>query len=153
MIEFRSCNQLTVSGLEWSDKYIFTYINNRLLQVLYTDFTQPFWDRGNFPLTDSNGTVLVDPWSQTGRPSTPFDQDFYLILNVAVGGTNGWFQDGKSGKPWVDASPSAKKDFWDAQNEWLPTWEKNSEMQVKSVKIYQQEGYGSCPIGSGKRIR
>jgi hypothetical protein len=32
-----------------------------------------------------------DPWSQTGRPNTPFDQPFYLILNVAVGGTGGYF--------------------------------------------------------------
>ena len=27
----------------------------------------------------------------TGRANTPFDQEFFLILNVAVGGTNGWF--------------------------------------------------------------
>ena len=32
-----------------------------------------------------------DPWSQTGRYNTPFDQPFYLILNVAVGGTGGYF--------------------------------------------------------------
>ena len=32
-----------------------------------------------------------DPWSQTGRENTPFDQSFYLILNVAVGGTGGYF--------------------------------------------------------------
>lgn len=132
---------------------MFTFIDNRLLQVLYTGFDQPFWDRGNFPLTDSNGTRLIDPWSQTGRPSTPFDQDFYLILNVAVGGTNGWFEDGKSGKPWVDASDTARRDFWNAQGQWFPTWEEKGEMLVKSVKIYQQEGYGSCPMGSGKSIR
>ena len=131
-------------GMEWSEKYLFTYIDTRLLQVLYTTFKQPLWLRGNFPLADSNGTTLVDPWSQTGNPATPFDHDFYLILNVGVGGTNGWFEDGKSGKPWVDSSPTAKKDFWNARNTWLPTWEKEGQMIVKSVKIWQQKGYNGC---------
>ncbi|KAL8713824.1 MAG: hypothetical protein Q9225_006688 [Loekoesia sp. 1 TL-2023] len=128
-------------GLEWSEKYLFTYIDTRLLQVLYTNFDQSLWQRGQFPLSDSNGTRLVDPWSQTGDKATPFDQDFYLILNVAVGSTNGWFKDGASGKPWVDQSLTAKKDFWEARNQWLPTWEKNGEMVVSSVKIWQQ---GAC---------
>lgn len=131
-------------GLEWSEKYIFTYIDTRLLQVLYTNFKEPLWQRGSFPLSDSNGTRLVDPWSQTGNAATPFDQDFYLILNVAVGGTNGWFADGKNGKPWVDASPTAKKDFWKAQDTWLPTWRDGGEMVIKSVKMWQQQGYNGC---------
>ena len=131
-------------GMEWSEKYIFTYIDTRLLQVLYTNFDQPLWLRGNFPLSDSNGTRLTDPWSQTGNDATPFDQEFYLILNVAVGGTNGWFEDGKSGKPWVDQSPTAKKDFWTARNQWLPTWQEAGQMVVKSVKIWQQKGYNGC---------
>lgn len=131
-------------GLEWTEKYLFTYIDTRLLQVLYTPFNKPFWQRGDFPAADSNGTRLVDPWSQTGRDSTPFDQDFYLILNVAVGGTNGWFQDGVQGKPWIDASSSAKYDFWKAQDQWYPTWQKNGQMIVKSVKMWQQQGYNGC---------
>ena len=131
-------------GLEWSEKYLFTYIDTRLLQVLYTNFNAPLWQRGNFPLSSSNGTRLVDPWSQTGNDATPFDQDFYLILNVAVGGTNGWFQDGVEGKPWVDQSPTARHDFWNAQSQWYPTWKDNGRMAVKSVKIWQQQGYHGC---------
>ena len=131
-------------GLEWSEKYLFTYIDTRLLQVLYTNFDIPLWQHGNFPLSDSNGTRLVDPWSQTGHASTPFDQDFYLILNVAVGGTNGWFEDGVAGKPWVDGSPTARKDFWDARGQWLPTWEKGGEMVVRKVEMWQQKGYKGC---------
>lgn len=127
-------------GLEWSQKYLFTYVDSRLLQVLYTNFNQPLWRRGDFPLSDANGTRLVDQWSQTGRDSTPFDQEFYLILNVGVGGTNGWFEDGKSGKPWVDASPTAKTDFWNAQDQWYPTWEKNNagQMTISKVDMWQQ---------------
>lgn len=131
-------------GLEWTEKYVFSYIDTRLLQVLYTTFDKPFWQKGDFPVSDSNGTRLVDPWSYTGRDNTPFDEDFYLILNVAVGSTNGWFDDGVNSKPWVDASASAPRDFWNARDQWYPTWEKNGDMIVKSVKIQQQQGYNGC---------
>jgi hypothetical protein len=50
------------------------------------------WKRGNFANLFVNGSAEPDPWSQTGRYNTPFDQPFYLILNVAVGGTNGYFK-------------------------------------------------------------
>jgi beta-glucanase (GH16 family) len=122
-------------GLEWSEKYLFTYIDSRLLQVAYNHFDTSLFEKGHFPLTDSNGTKLVDPWTHTGRLQTPFDEDFYLIINVAVGGTNGWFQDGKSGKPWVDGDPAAKLAFWKAREGWLNTWEDGGEMVVKSVKV------------------
>lgn len=108
------------------------------MQVLYTNFQEPLWKRGNFPIASQNGSRYIDPWSQTGHPSTPFDQKFYLILNVAVGGTNGWFEDGKDLKPWVDGSPNAKKDFWDAREEWYSTWENNGDMIVDTVKMWQQ---------------
>ncbi|KAI1436927.1 glycoside hydrolase family 16 protein [Xylaria sp. CBS 124048] len=124
-------------GLEWSSKYIFTYVNSRLLQVLYTNFNADLWARGHFPAATSNGTRLLDPWSRTGRPNTPFDQPFYLILNVAVGGTNGWFADSASGKPWLDRSANARKDFWNARDTWLPTWT-SPAMEVKKVAMWQQ---------------
>jgi len=127
-------------GLEWSQKYLFTYIDNILLQVVYVNFNEPLWKRGAFPISDTNGTRLVDAWSQTGRDQTPFDMPFYLILNVAVGGTNGWFEDGESGKPWIDASETARKDFWDARDQWYPTWTAPGagQMEVTSVKMWSQ---------------
>lgn len=111
-----------------------------------------------------------DPWSQTGRPNTPFDEAFYLILNVAVGGTGGYFpyasplssfisldvvlclfsianlclRDAEGGKPWVDwGSGTAARDFWEANSTWLPTWGAGEArgMTVKSVKMWQQ---GAC---------
>ena len=33
--------------------------------------------------------------------------EFYLILDVAVGGTNGWFPGGMGNKPWLDESSNA----------------------------------------------
>ncbi|KAI5778693.1 concanavalin A-like lectin/glucanase domain-containing protein [Geopyxis carbonaria] len=125
-------------GIEWSENYIFTYVDSRLLQVLFTNFNQRLWERGNFPIANQNGTRYIDPWAKTGNPNTPFDHPFYLILNVGVGGTNGWFENGKDDKPWVDGSGAERKDFWDKRDEWLPTWKDGGEMIVKSVKMWQQ---------------
>jgi len=60
-----------------------------------------FYEVGNFA---SEG--IGNPWSG-GSKMAPFDKDFYLILNVAVGGIN-YFPDGianPGGKPWVNTSP------------------------------------------------
>ncbi|KXX82326.1 Beta-1,3-glucan-binding protein [Madurella mycetomatis] len=124
-------------GLEWSQKYLFTYVNSRLLQVLYVNFDTPMWTRGNFPTANSNGTRVDDIWARTGRHNTPFDQPFYLILNLAVGGTNGWFEDNAHGKPWLNGSPNARKDFWQAKDSWYPTWT-SPQLEISRVVMLQQ---------------
>jgi hypothetical protein len=124
-------------GLEWSQKYLFTYVNSRLLQVMYVNFDKPMWTRGNFPHQDSNGTSVEDLWGKSGRAQTPFDQHFYLIINLAVGGRNGWFEDNVNGKPWLDASPNARKDFWQAKDRWLPTWTQ-PQLEVSKIVMLQQ---------------
>ncbi|OJA16599.1 hypothetical protein AZE42_12376 [Rhizopogon vesiculosus] len=63
--------------------------------MLELSFNKPFFTRGDFPSVVQNGTqpiVLQNPWVN-GTNATPFDQEFYLIINLAVGGTNGWFPD------------------------------------------------------------
>ena len=46
------------------------------------------WDRGKFDtMVTKNSTALYDPWAVADDRNAPFDQEFYLILNVAVGGT------------------------------------------------------------------
>ena len=86
----------------------YMYVDSRLHQSVDLRFNQPFFDRGDFPQVITNGTeqiALQNPWK--GRSNAaPFDQPFYLILNVAVGGTNGWFPDGYGNKPWLDGSLS-----------------------------------------------
>ena len=50
---------------------------------------------------------------------------YYLIINVAVGGTNGYFPDEwiyNTPKPWNNTSPTQNEDFWSKRNDWLPTW-------------------------------
>lgn len=129
-----------IFGLEWSEKYLFTWVDNSLLQVLYTSFDEYLWKRGDFPTISSNGTALVDVWTPTGDKSAPFNEPFYLILNVAVGGTNGWFEDGVAGKPWSDSSDTAAQTFYNAKDEWYPTWTANGggQMEISKVEMWQQ---------------
>ena len=93
--------------MEWSEKYIYTYIDSRLQQVLYLGFDDrmghTMWDFGQFGQQIENSSLIENPWNQTGQGNTPFDQSFYLILNVAVGSGNGWFPDRVGSKPWIDS--------------------------------------------------
>jgi len=129
--------------LEWDRNFIWTYVDNRLDRMIDVRITQSFWDRGNFPPTVQNGTetiLLENPWA-SGDISAPFDQPFYLIMNVAVGGTNGWFPDNVANKPWLDGSQTAMRDFARAQDSWYSTWPSNiadRAMQVESVKMWQK---------------
>ena len=69
----------------------------------------------------------------------PFDQKYYLILNLAVGGTNGFFPDDTTGsrKPWSNAGGNAFADFWGAKNEWYPTWNgEDAALQIDYVRVY-----------------
>ncbi|KAF7543012.1 hypothetical protein G7Z17_g11091 [Cylindrodendrum hubeiense] len=132
-------------GLEWSEKYLFTWLDGRLRQVSFIDFTKNknLWTFGEFAGESVNGSVPVDPWTATGRANTPFDESFFLILNVAVGSTNGWFSDAVGGKPWADNSETPMREFWKANSTWLPTWgaKEDRGMVIKSVKMWQE---GKC---------
>lgn len=85
-------------GLEWSGDYLYTYMDSRLQHILFVGFeegkkgTPPtMWERGQWKQTFVNSTLIQDPWSQSESSNAPFDENFFLILNVAVGSTNGWF--------------------------------------------------------------
>ncbi|KAF2148422.1 glycoside hydrolase family 16 protein [Myriangium duriaei CBS 260.36] len=131
-------------GLEWNPNYMFMYLDSRLLQVFFIKFGKgtTMWNRGKFG-SNTNQSALQDPWSWTGRPSTPFDQDFYLIMDVAVGGTDGYFPDGVGNKPWVDGNQNAPLAFWNAAGTWYPTWGDGDTvgLNVRSVKMYS---LGAC---------
>lgn len=127
-------------GLEWSDKYIKTYVDRRLQQVFYHKFNKPFWKLGKFQTTYANGTYIENPWP-SNNAIAPFDQEFYLILNVAVGGTNGFFPDQIGSKPWINSQEdNAASSFWSSVGSWYKSWPqdpKERAMIVDSVKIYK----------------
>lgn len=65
---------------------------------------------------------------------------FYLIINVAAGGANGFFPDNVGGKPWLDSSTTAMSDFWAANDQSYPTWPTDPTqcgMAVRSLKMCQ----------------
>lgn len=97
-------------ALEWTPEFMRMYVDTRLDHMMQLSFNEPFFKRGDFPETIANGSqyiVTPDPWVNGTRNVAPFDQPFYLILDLAVGGTNGWFPDGVGNKPWLDGSNGA----------------------------------------------
>ncbi|KAJ7909649.1 glycoside hydrolase family 16 protein [Mycena leptocephala] len=132
--------------MEWTEGWLRISVDSRLHTLLDMQFNEPFWKRGQFPQTvtgtDGRQQALQDPW-QNGTSTTPFDQDFYLIMNVAVGGTNGWFPDGQGDKPWLNQAGHPMEDFIKNKNQWLPTWPENVEdraMVVDYVKMWKHCG-------------
>jgi beta-glucanase (GH16 family) len=79
-------------GIEWTQDYLFTWVDSPLYQVLYVDFKkEDMWSRGKFANSLENSTYIKNPWEKSLNKNAPFDQNFFLILNVAVGSRNGWF--------------------------------------------------------------
>lgn len=99
-----------------------------------------FWQRGHF---DTITPGIDNPW-RGGSKLAPFDKEFYLIINLAVGG-GGYFPDAAQNpddKPWVSHATTAMKDFWQARDKWLPTWNlnenggKNAALQIDYVRVW-----------------
>ncbi|PPQ71069.1 hypothetical protein CVT24_009870 [Panaeolus cyanescens] len=122
-------------ALEWTPEFLRIYVDTRLHTLLDFRFNKPFFQRGEFPDTIFNGSSLVplaNPWIN-GTNATPFDQEFYLILNVAVGATSGWFPDFQGDKPWLDRAQSPARDFARNIAQWYPTWPQNVEDRAMIV--------------------
>ncbi|GLB41072.1 putative glycosyl hydrolases family 16 [Lyophyllum shimeji] len=141
-------------AVEWDERFIRFWVDSRVRSVLDISVGRKggkgskgaFWDRGKFPPTAQNastgGVVVVqNPWEE-GSAAAPFDQRFYLIIDLAVGGTSGWFPDEKGDKPWYDGSTTAMRDFARAQDSWYATWPENPDdraFRIDSVKMWSRE--------------
>ncbi|KAH9525442.1 Beta-1,3-glucan-binding protein [Bulinus truncatus] len=130
--------------LDWDDKSIrFTVDGTEILNV--TPQQGGFWEFGDFQNTGQS--KWDNPWAAGGHMA-PFDQEFYIIMNVAVGGV-GFFPDNYVNspypKPWNDHAGHAATAFWNARNNWLPTWNLDKEngegaaMQVNYIKVWKME--------------
>lgn len=121
--------------VEWkSTGFQFFYDGELMLTIPVGD---GFWARGGF---ESSG--LPNPWSGAS-PMAPFDQEFYIIINLAVGGDNGYFPDGVDNlngpKPWTNNNGRARTDFWNARSIWEPTWNFNNEdrhFKIDYVRVW-----------------
>lgn len=136
-------------GIQWDDSYIYFYIDSKVHQILFIGFheNEGLYERGNFAEKAENDTLLDNPWAMSNSTTgnAPFDQEFYLILNVAVGGTNGFFPDNVGEKPWVNGAKNARWSFWEAKDRWLPSWGEGDErgMTVRKVRMWRAGACGS----------
>ncbi|KAG0238667.1 hypothetical protein BGW41_008042 [Actinomortierella wolfii] len=117
------------STLHWGIK---TYVDDHLLlNVRFDDM----FKKGKFP------EWVHNLWE--GSNAAPFDQEFYILMNVAVGGTAGYFPDGYGNKPWSDRSPHAVNEFYDAKDQWYPTWgsadDNSRAMAIDYIRVYRHD--------------
>jgi hypothetical protein len=111
-----------IYGLNWDANNLLLTTDGQVVVNAAPPADGGFWAKGNFNLP-----IVSNPWRwSTNQRMAPFDQEFYFIVNVAVGGTNGFFPDNWTNrptpKPWNNQSGTAFRDFWNARGNWLPTW-------------------------------
>ncbi|GAC93731.1 glycoside hydrolase [Pseudozyma hubeiensis SY62] len=125
--------------LEWNEKRMRVYVDDPRNTMNTFEFPkEPMWDYGKF------GEIQIEPpihnpWIRSENPNhAPFDQDFYLILNVAVGGK--YFQ-GAGDAPWTTESAYPATTFWNNIKKWYPTWPTDPRergMAVDRVRMWQK---------------
>lgn len=66
--------------LIWTPRGFEFYVDNRVIGIINAD--EGFFKRGKF-----SESMYSNPWIN-GTIMAPFDQEFYVIINLAVGGVN-----------------------------------------------------------------
>lgn len=128
-------NDFHLYQMEWNSDHISFSIDDQLIGSI-TPPDGGFWELGNLAQTNVN-----NPWNGYTKMA-PFDQEFHIIINLAVGGTT-YFPDdatnSNGAKPWLNTSPRASADFWEGRDSWLPTWNlpsDSSALQVDYVRVW-----------------
>ena len=108
-----------------------------------------------------------NPWFVSNDPElAPFDTKFHFILNVAVGGNNGFITDSainrggnpKHCKPWTNNmnQSEAMTHFYNQGEGWKQDWQEQSQLgdndglQVDYIRVYKRrdlhpETQNDCP--------
>ncbi|XP_068142004.1 gram-negative bacteria-binding protein 1 isoform X2 [Drosophila tropicalis] len=79
-----------------------------------------------------------NPSWRRGGPMAPFDRMFYLTLGVSVGGFGDFVDNLRTSnyeKPWRNAHPQAKLQFWQSKDLWQSTW-KSPKLVIDYVRVY-----------------
>lgn len=121
--------------MEWTPEGFKFGLDGQVFKTI--EAGEGFWKKGGF---DKLRPPVKNIW-ENGTIMAPFDKEFYVCLNVAVGGFS-FFSDqaiNKRGKkPWKNCDKKhGMKKFWQGRDQWLPTWEGDaSAMQVDYVRIW-----------------
>lgn len=130
--------------MEWTPQGLLYYIDSPLYVMMQLDFKEGPWKTGIETVLDSLGSPVPNPWSASPLKAAPFDQEFYLIMNVAVGSYNGWFLDDYSDNPAYSSSGGtggepyeAVHNFWKSQHQWYPSWptDLHRGMAIKWIRM------------------
>ncbi|XP_072397174.1 beta-1,3-glucan-binding protein-like [Diabrotica undecimpunctata] len=122
--------------LEWTPEHIKFSVDDQEVGTV-TPPAGGFWQYG-----DLQPSGLPNPWAR-GSKMAPFDAEFHILINLAVGGA--YFPDdvdNKSGKkPWTSTQPyrEGMTRFWQANQQWKPTWNLNSDdshLKVDYVRVW-----------------
>ncbi|KAJ1526376.1 hypothetical protein ONE63_009522 [Megalurothrips usitatus] len=117
-----------VYTLDWSEKGFRFLVDGHLIGERPAP-EGGFWKLGGF--------AGEDIWK--GKAMAPFDQEFYIIMNVAVGGS--FFGDLKNSphpRPYDLSSGHAMRQFWEKKDWWKDTWQgERAALQVDYVRVYQ----------------
>ena len=104
---------------------------------------------------------------ENGPPNAPFDQEMYLIFNLAVGGTSvmhpdlAYFPDQVPNKPWSTYSAFPQTEFYCARHSWYPSWTEDSEnhqvsddaaLQIDSVYVWGFDEVTIFTLGRNPRF-
>jgi hypothetical protein len=114
-------SQWHIYGLKWTSTSLYTYIDNDTKRVLNVNMSLPLWQTYNL-----NGS---NPWAGNGT-NTPFNQPFYIIFRLAVGGTNGYFPT----NDWPGGGGAST--FWNNRSNWQPTW-MQPDLMIDYIRLYQ----------------
>lgn len=123
--------------MEWTPDYIQFSLDDELITI--GNVTVPdggFWEFGNLSTSG-----YQNPWRSARSKMAPFDQEFYIVINLACGGL-AFFPDqadNPGGKPWLNSSPMAATDFWRGRDQWLPTWRMDTDdaaFQIDYVRVW-----------------
>jgi hypothetical protein len=132
----RLCDDYHLFGVKWDADTIETYlddaITNKITLYNESDVRGDFWTRGV-----ADCAAGPNPW-EGQDDNAPFDQRFNLVIELDVGGYDGFFPDSMYEKPWVDINGdnAAPLNFWNARSMWNTTWEKPT-LEIDSVFVYQ----------------
>ena len=113
-------------GLYWDKERLYTYLDDP--NNIIMDFSCKV-----SPITQAG--LDHNKWNNLQDTCVPFNHEMYLIINLAVGGTTGYFKD-TVGKPWKDTE-GASYQFYQSINKWHPTWKRG--LEVRDIKVWQNK--------------
>nr|KAG5698814.1 hypothetical protein BaRGS_019666 [Batillaria attramentaria] len=120
--------------VDWTERHIIIGVDDHTILAHNTP-SDGYWHHSHFPDNVQN------VWANGGW-NAPFDQPFFLMLDLAVGSTMFWdsFVNHPYPKPWSNQEPeeTAMQKFWAARHLWQPTWNgEQAAMKIRSVKMQQ----------------